>query len=165
MRLPGYPWGLASLFTGRPTVGGLMDLCEENFAHLLRLAPQLRGLQGRYLSPLPGEMDLHLEILEQTPYTSLVHLTYYFDRERQPKPDPDAIIRVYHDSRQAEVIKLAQRALTHAGPQRPTLKHKWQLNLFLSKWLSYCVQQGHLFQPAQRIGAPLETPSSLAASF
>jgi uncharacterized protein len=27
----------------------------------------------------------------------------------------------------------------------PTLEQRWRINLFLSKWLHYCVAQGHSF--------------------
>lgn len=159
-----YPWGLESLYTGRPTVGGLMDLCEENYHHLLRLAPELRMLEGCYLSPLAGEMDLHLEILEQTRYTTLVHLTYWFKTNQQLRPDPDAIMRIYHDSRQAEVIELAQSIVNKADPAAPLLTYKWKLQLFLSKWLNYCVQRGHLFEQLQKTETSLRIATDATAS-
>jgi uncharacterized protein YqiB (DUF1249 family) len=151
MKMPRYPWGLRSLYSGRPTVGWLMDLCEENYGCLMRLAPGLRLFEGRYLSQLEVAMDLHMEVLEQTPYTTLLHLTHYFSHEAGQQPDPDARLRVYHDSGQAEVIDLRQSAfLLHRG-DRSTLEQKWKTNLFLSKWLSYCLGQGHAFHPAQRV--------------
>ncbi|WP_428603282.1 DUF1249 domain-containing protein [Sedimenticola sp.] len=143
---PDYPWSLKQLLSGKPTVGWLMDLCEENYHYLMRLAPDLRNMQGRYRSRLDSAMDLYLEILEQTPYTSLLHLTYYFDHESEQLPDPDATIRIYHDSRQAEVLNLKQHVLPlNKGFIRPTLEQKWKISLFLSKWLSFSVRQGHCF--------------------
>ncbi|MES9875451.1 MAG: DUF1249 domain-containing protein [Candidatus Sedimenticola sp. PURPLELP] len=146
MRAPYYPWSLHTLASGRPTVGWLMDLCDENYQLMLKLAPALRSLQGIYLSRLEGSMDLYMEILEQTPYTSLVHLTYYFQHEEEQRPDPDARVRVYYDSSQVEVLDLRQRALPlERGIDSPSLDQKWKANLFLSKWLSFCVLQGHAF--------------------
>ncbi len=130
-----------------------MDLCEENYRHLLRLAPELRTLDGIFLSRLQGAMDLYLEILEQTPYTTLLHLTYFFAREDGQLPDPDATLRVYHDSAQAEILELRQKALPlNRGVEHPTLNQKWKVNLFLSKWLSYCVRQGHRFSETDWMG-------------
>ncbi len=152
MRRSLYPWRLDALFNGRPTVGGLMDLCEENYRHIMRLAPCLRELSGCYRSQPAGAMELYLQILEQTPYTSLIHITYYFSQAGGHRPDPDARIRIYHDSRQAEVIHIRQRALPlNSGPLRPTMAQKWKINMFLSKWLAYCRQQQHGFTPDQRI--------------
>ncbi|MCP3870563.1 MAG: DUF1249 domain-containing protein [Gammaproteobacteria bacterium] len=153
MRMPCYPWLLKPLFEGRPTVGWLMDLCDENFGHLMRLSPNLREMEGLYISRHDTAMDLYLEVLEQTPYTTLIHLTYYFDLDAGQQPDPDARVRIYHDSCQAEVVELKQKALPmNTGLQRPTLEQKWKINLFLSKWLSYSVQRGHCFtldEPAE----------------
>ncbi len=160
MRVPRYPWGLNSLYNGRPTVGWLMDLCDENYHHIMRLAPGIRGIEGRHVSCLHGAMDLHLEVLEQTPYTTLVRLTYYFSLGVPQKSDPDARLRVYHDSRQVEVLELKQKSLPlDGGLQRPTLEQKWRVNLFLSKWLSYCVSQGHLFDRESQLSDPVQLPA------
>lgn len=154
MRMPWYPWSIKPILTGEPTIGWLMDLCEENFLLIERLSPKIRSLQGKYLSSLEGSIDLYLDVMEQTPYTSLIHLTYYFVHEngQAPEPDPDALVRVYYDSRQIEVLELRQKVLPlKRGMQWPTLDQKWKANLFLSKWLGYCVQQGHHFGPQQKL--------------
>ena len=163
MRMPLYPWSLRSILTARPTVGALMELCEENYRQLIRLAPSMGRMSGRYDSRVAGHVDLHMEVMEQTRYTTLVHLTYYFDRREGRDPDPDAILRVYHDAGQAEVLDLEQQALPLRGPPGlETLDQKWKANLFLSKWLSYCIAQGHSFRqkagPLGRVpGGPVET--------
>jgi len=141
-----YPWDLRGLLLVRPSVGMLMDLCEENYRWLHRLAPGLPSLHGRHLYRRPGRMDLHLEVLEQTRYTTLIHLTYYFDHQQGQRPDPAAQVRAYHDSRQAEILELQQTALpVERAFFHPALEQKWRANLFLSKWLCYCVTQGHRF--------------------
>lgn len=144
-----YPWISRAdrLLDYLPTVGKLLDLCEENYEVLSELAPQLRYMQGLHASCRPGHMDLFLEILEQTPYTTVVHLTYYFAHEEGQRADPDALLRVYHDARQIEVINLRQKVLPiNAGYQHPSLYNKWKINVFLSKWLSFCKAQKHHFQ-------------------
>ena len=143
-----YPWISRAdrLLDYLPTVGKLLDLCEENYQLLLSLAPQLQHLQGLHASCCPGHMDLYLEILEQTPYTSVVHLTYYFSHEEGQLADPDALLRVYHDAHQIEVISLRQHVLPiEANYHHPSLYNKWKINVFLSKWLSFCKAQGHAF--------------------
>jgi uncharacterized protein YqiB (DUF1249 family) len=128
-----------------------MSLCEENYRLLRRLAPELKSLRGEYRSPAVGGLDLHLEILEQTPYTTLLRLTHYFPYDdgkihRLARPDPDALLRAYHDAGQVEVVDLLQTALPiHAHYQHPALLAKWRVNGFLSKWLAYCWRQGHHF--------------------
>lgn len=148
-----YPWSTSLIRAGRPTVGNLMSLCEENYRALTRLIPDLRAIQGEMRSVRERELDLHLESLEQTPYTTLLRLTYYFPHNdglvhKLRKPDPDALLRVYYDAGQVEVIDLRQTALPlHNHYRHPALEIKWKVNLFLSKWLAFCVARGHLFAP------------------
>jgi len=129
-----------------PSVGDLLALCEENYRHLHQLVPQLRRLQGEHRSSRPDHQDLHLTIVEQTRYTTLLRLTYRFPHADGGKSDPDALLRVYHDARQVEVEDLRQQALpTHRLYEAPGLLNKWRVNLFVAKWLAFCIRQGHLF--------------------
>lgn len=147
MSVPVTSWYLARVLTERPNLGNLLDLCEENFRALLNLAPALRVLNGGRNSRLGDGVDLYLEILEQAPYSSLVRLTHYFREQGDPLSVPGALLRIYYDARQVEVVSLGVWS-THAdwsGP--PRLENKWRLNLFLSKWLAYLLAQGHRFCP------------------
>jgi len=106
----------------------------------------LRRLQGEHCSSLRDHQDLHLRIIEQTPYTTLLRLTYEFPHVDGGVADPDALLRVYHDAQQVEVEDLRQQALpTRRLYEAPGLENKWRLNLFVGRWLAFCVQQGHLF--------------------
>jgi uncharacterized protein YqiB (DUF1249 family) len=142
---------LLKLIAGHPDVGALMSLCEENFVLLRRLAPGLSAYPaGQGVSRRPGTVDLHLEIEEQARYTTLVHLTHRFtDAETlETHSDPDARLRVYHDARQVEVLELRQSILPlRTQYAHPALADKWRANLFLSKWLMFCLRQGHGFTP------------------
>lgn len=129
------------------TVGYLMDLCEENYRQLQLLAPDLPEMGGCYCSSRPSTQDLHLEILEQSPYTTLVHLTYQFSEKDADSHEPDAILRVYHDARQVEIVALKQDILPVMPQyQPPGLANKWRASQFLSKWLRFCGNQGHKFE-------------------
>ncbi len=151
MQAPRYPWAMQCVTCGRPTVGDLMALCEENYLALRRLVPDLKHLRGEFVSRRAGGLELHLEIIEQSPFTSLLRLTYFFPHgdagvHRIPEADPDALLRAYHDAAQVEVVNLRQTALPIHGHYRyPALEAKWKANLFLSKWLGYCLGQGHSF--------------------
>lgn len=132
-----------------------MSLCEENYRALIRLIPDLQSIQGEERAVRLGDQDLHLEVLEQTAYTTLLRLTYYFPHgdgliHRTRDPDPDALLRVYHDAGQAEVLDLRQTALPiHNHYRFPALEAKWKVNLFLSKWLTFCLGQGYRFYAKQ----------------
>ena len=134
----------------RPSVGDLLTLCEENYHYLMSLVPQLRELSGSHRSRRPDHQDLHLTIVEQTRYTTLIRLTYEFGQDdagaANDIADPDALLRVYHDARQVEVEDLRQQALpTGKLYEAPGLENKWRVNLFVAKWLAFCASQGHVF--------------------
>jgi hypothetical protein len=132
-----------------PGMDLVQRLSEENYHHLLRLVPDLPVLEGRHVSNLGQGLDLYLEVLDQTPYTSLIHLTYYFPHAVGHYPDPDATLRVYHDFHQVDVLDLRQSALPiQRWGSDQTLEQRWKINLFLSKWLNYCTLQGHGFPAA-----------------
>lgn len=130
-----------------------MALCEENYGLLSRLAPGLPSARGLLVSRILGSVDLHLRIESQAPYTTSLHLTHVFTGEASGGStlgsDPDVQLRAYHDARQVEVLDLRQTALpVHMNYQRPALDSKWRRNLFLAKWLVYCLDQGHRFGAA-----------------
>ena len=139
----------AHLLDSRPTVGRLTELCEENYERLCRLVPGLRRLQAGHACRVGRQTELYLEVLEQARFMSRIRLTHYFDASRGTRePDPDMEIRVYHDARVVEVLGLRQHVLpTHTLYQAPGLLNKWRANLFLAKWLLFCLQQGHCFVP------------------
>lgn len=149
MQAHSYPWNAGWLAAARPTVGDLMSLCEDSFRLLTRLFPDVQQARGCYDSQLEPGLRLHLEVLEQAPYTTTIRLTYVFGSVADAsagQPDPDARLRVYHDAGQVEVLDLRQTALPlYSGYQHPALRDKWKANLFLTKWLSYCLSQGHRF--------------------
>lgn len=154
MQASRYPWNTAFIRSGRPTVGNLMELCEENYRALMRLVPELRELRGEACSVVDRDQDLFLEVLKQAPYTILLRLTYYFPHQdgkvhRTLDPDPDTLLRAYHDAGQVEVLDLRQTTLpAHTHYPYPTLEAKWKVNLFLSKWLAFCLARGYWFSTA-----------------
>lgn len=168
------PRDFAAILCGRPNVGALLDLCEENYRRLIRLAPDLQGRTGVYTSYGADTVLLQLEILERAPFTTTLRLTHLFpspDSESQALDlDPDARLRVYHDSHQVEILDVRQSSLSpRADYQPPALLEKWRANLFLGKWLVYCLRQGHQFgkspvDPGTLVAARRETgdPASRA---
>lgn len=137
---------LVPLLTARPTVGGLMELCEANFALIQQLCPGLKRMRGEYESRPAGVARLHLTVVEQTAYTTLLRLTHLFSHEPGLDPDPDASLRIYRDARQVEVLELRQSVLPLARLYaHPGLEQKWRANLFVSRWLQFCLAQGHCF--------------------
>ena len=138
---------LRRILAAPASVGALLDLCEENFQLLRLIAPDLRAMRGSHRSQRPGQLDLHLDVIDQAAYTTTLRLTYWFDEHPGRAPDPDATLRVYHDARQVEVLDLRQQTLpVDRLFESPALAHKWKASVFLSKWLWYCVRNGHQFR-------------------
>ncbi len=125
----------------------LMDLYENNFLRLRRLIPKLQSMPSQLVSHRPSCLSLHLNILEQTKFTTTLCLTYYFDENEQHVAEPALTVRVYHDANQAEVLTghlRHGRIQLHDIPAQAA-KTKWQMNRFLYKWLGYCLHLGHAF--------------------
>lgn len=131
----------------------LMDLYESNYINIRRLIPQIPKYPAHLVSQIPEGLDLHLQLLERSRYTSEVNLTYRFTQGPINTLEPDLRIRIYHDARLAEVLTAQLRQLpafdAESLASHPTatshLYRRWKINRFLFKWLNYCLRQGHRF--------------------
>ena len=132
---------------------GLMTVYESNFIKLSQLFANLEALGADDLrvSQSPEDLDLHAEVQLREPYTTTLRLTYWFTEDKpEPVPDPDLIIRIYHDARLVEAVagredhrhaKLREIALRHTVE----LGRRWRNNIMLNKWLDYLLDMGHAF--------------------
>jgi hypothetical protein len=140
-----------------------MTLYESNYIRLRGLMGDARPMAGRIVSTAPSDCDLHLEIVEQSPYTSVLRLTYFFEDAAGQVADPDLEVRVYHDARLAEASRCA-RWVRHPGLESirsslsMSLGERWLRNMLLNKWLDYCVDRGHRFA-----GAPASARAAVHA--
>ncbi len=125
---------------------GLMTLYESNYIRLGWLAGDLRALAGEHRSRMARDVDLKLTVVERSPYTTMLQLTYAFGGEPASPDAPDLGVRVYHDARVAEAhaFGAAARPAADGGD----LGSRWTRNMMLNKWLEYCVDRGHRFGAA-----------------
>ena len=131
-------------------LAALISLYEANYRRLVRLVPDLDHFEGSVVSRVAGTFDLYLGVLERRPYTTTLGLTYRFDTSSGPVLEPNARVCVYHDVRAVELLSCCRRS---HGPRHPAIRarrmpevdRKWNTNLFLLKWLKFCIHQGHLF--------------------
>jgi len=132
----------------------LMSLYESNYIRFGWLAGDAATLAGSYRSVVAGDCDLLLTVMERSPYTTTLNLTYLLPDAAAPRPCPDMGVRLYHDARLAEAQEwtapatIAARSLR--GRMERELDQRWVRNVMLNKWLEYCVERGHRFSPATR---------------
>ena len=128
----------------------LQRLHEINYQLVMKLVPHLRQFEELAVSQIDDGSDLHLRIIEHSPYTTVIALTHHVMAGPASLPVPDLWMRVCHDAKVAEAIAHQDGA----GPAhtKDTLPQhgldtevKWQLNTFAEKWLKQCLQQGHRF--------------------
>ena len=81
----------------------LQAACEANYARLMRLLPDMRGLVGsRRVALSQGEQLLGvlvLEVTESCPYTTTLQVRQELSLPWLPLPH--MAVRVYHDARMA----------------------------------------------------------------
>lgn len=139
-------------FAPRPkSFAALMEMYEINYIQLRLLCGDMRILPHLTVSRVANGIPVSLTILDHTAHTSTLMLTYLFDESRNAKESrPDMLIRVYHDSRQAEVVshrcRLTKDPVQYWNKELDTmLLCRWRMNRFLYKWTNYLRKQGHCF--------------------
>ena len=134
----------------------LMSLYESNYIRIGWLAGDTGGLAGRHRSIVSGDCELLLSVIDRSPYTTTLNLTYLLPERGDALAYPDMGVRLYHDARLCEAQEWA-RVHEHAGLRalrtrlERELDQRWARNVMLNKWLEYCVERGHRFSPATRI--------------
>jgi hypothetical protein len=124
---------------------GLMDLYEQNYLRFRKLVPDL-SIADQMISSVPGHSDLYLSVKLRCKYTTMLSMTYRFEKSGHYLFEPDLHFKVYHDARVVEVQHLLKRHYGLVENDR-LIQHKWEMNRFLFKWLGFCLFQGHYFQP------------------
>lgn len=139
----------------------LLTLYEQNYVLIRLLVPRLQEMpQGVYWSRVEHCLDLRLQVLEISPYTTTVNLSYVFDGSTRGHAAPDLQVRVYHDARSTEALSGLVHGHRLTTRTVRTLEGSWQLNRFLYKWLRYCRHRGHIFQPDDGVLNTRTVPSA-----
>lgn len=126
---------------------GLMSLYETNHVRLRRLLGTLGDLPDALVTVSPHDLPLHVRVLERAPYTTVLHLTYWFPQHGALLADPDLTVRVYRDAKLAEACACAprphHRALSpYAREGRGAVEQRWIMNVMLGKWLDFLIGAG-----------------------
>jgi len=136
----------------------LMHLYESNYLRLHWLLEDVRTLPDRQCSRVAADLPLHLEVMERSPYTTTLRLTYLFADDQHEVADPDLRVRVYQDAGLVEAMACRRQHLHHALRQFDTapgdeLNRRWARNSMLNKWLEYYYDHGHRFRGRMKCSA------------
>ena len=128
----------------------LQTICESNFHKLFRLAPDLPRIRSKAIANAGGRPALYIRILERNPYTITLELTHHFEATGNEGGEPAVKVRVYLDTRSAEVLCDTWRPTVSLVLQKNpapeiVLDYKWTINYFLERWLDHCIEQGYCF--------------------
>jgi len=123
---------------------GLMTLYESNYIKLNHLFPKIRQYDADKSIKSPFGNDIHLGISKKTKYTMIISMTYSFEESEIIEYEPNLIIKVYFDSRSAEVISIGKlskksklRDITYQN--KNIINELWRRNIILNKWLDYII--------------------------
>ncbi len=127
----------------------LMEMYEHNYMRIRLLCGDVRSINDEVISTPPKGMPVHLRVLDQAAHTTTILLTYQFTQGKKEQR-PDLRVRIYHDSRQAEVISrkcqlTGKNVAAWEAKIDSSLLCRWRLNRFLYKWTAYLLRQGHVF--------------------
>ena len=123
---------------------GLMTLYESNYIKLNYLFPRIRQYNtDKSIKSLFGN-DIHLGINKKTKYTMIISMTYSFEESDIIEFEPNLTIKIYFDSRSAEVISIGKlnkksRLRDIKCQNKNIINHLWRRNIILNKWLDYII--------------------------
>lgn len=128
----------------------LQNICEANYHKLFSLIPELRDIDDSAQGFSDGKLMLHMQILEQSPYTKTIQLSYFFENKAEALLEPAVKIRLYFDVCIAEVLRDYKRvevskAVEDISLSSDIMDYKWRLNYFLEKWLDHCLKADYTF--------------------
>lgn len=138
----------------------LYRLCESNYYKLVRLIPDLLQLDHSAIASAAGKPELHIRLVDRSPYTLTLELSHCFQENSKSLFEPAVKIRAYLDAKSVEVLADHNRPHLAQGAQ-PSMQadqimdYKWSLNYFLDKWLNHCLRLGYRFEHSTAPAAAL----------
>lgn len=134
--------------------------CDANYVRLMKLFPDItEGNERKVGLHHDGNHVVRLQVLEQTPYTTLVRLDQEGGEDDSGQDLslwlrlPVLTLRLYHDAEVVEVVSCegSRRAYPRYEYPNERMYHqdeKAQWNQFLAEWLAYCLKHGYDAEPS-----------------
>jgi uncharacterized protein len=121
-----------------------LSLYEKNFNKLIEWLPDLNCQEGTLVLAMAGFSPVYIEVLEQTSYTTTIHIHQNFESAGPWARTISMKVRMYRDAQVAEV--LACQGIHSFQPFYPYPNsrmlqpyEKRRVNQFLGEWLTYCL--------------------------
>ena len=132
-----------------PDLKAFAGICESNYAHLLKLLPDMEAGNKREFNISGGPNHataIRLSIVEKFTYT-LDILVEQVSTLNDFLTPPTMAVRLYHDVRMAEVLSFDNNhrfngVYHYPNPQMRMPDEKHQINHFLQDWLEHCLRHG-----------------------
>ncbi len=126
-----------------------LSLNESNFSGLTDLLPNLPHRQGSFSIAIAGFPLIRIDILDQNPYTTTIHIRQSMAPGQPWVCDLLMKVRIYYDARVAEVIAYQgthalQAFYPYPNPKMFQPYEKRRVNKFLAEWLHFCLKRRFL---------------------
>ncbi len=130
-----------------------LEVYDDNYERLMVLLPALRQASLRCRLEFAGCDGFGCQLLEKTPYTSVVCLTADWSVCSKLVPTAEMTVRLYHDAAVAEVLAYQNHSrfkveYDYPNPNMFNKREKRRLNEFLGEWL-VCISRHHFTAKAQ----------------
>jgi len=118
-------------------------LYEANFHKISSMLPDIKCFEHVTLLSEDRRVQLCVDVLERTPYTTLINLTTRYASKSNFIPSTKIQVRVYYDARVAEVLKIQNQKMRNPRYKYPNEKmylpdEKRQGNRLLAEMLNLC---------------------------
>ena len=129
----------------RVTYSNLYEIFELNFKKISRLVPFLPSIKEDFVGIKRPSNDLHLICHEKSPYTGTYTLTHQNISSEIVINRPDIQFKIYFDAKLLEVTSICKE--TRINSNHPLindcsdLSFKLELNIFMLRWLDYCLDR------------------------
>ncbi len=139
------------------TYNDVSALFESNYLKIFKLIPLLKQTAHHSIIRHENLADLHLMVDQRFAHTGIFTLTHILDSGMHK---PDIKFKVYFDAQLLEVLSVCnETTLNSSHPylaQCNDMNIQWELNLFIERWLDYCLDK---YTPGQPLLAKSNSPS------
>ncbi|WPE17036.1 DUF1249 domain-containing protein [Candidatus Thioglobus autotrophicus] len=124
------------------TYSDVSKLFESNYQKILKIIPLIEQTAHTSIIRHSNCPDLHLIVEQRFTHTGIFTLTHVL---KDTTHKPDIKFKVYFDAKLVEVLSVCNETMLNSKhpylTQCSDLNIQWELNLFIERWLDYCLNQ------------------------